>query len=177
MEYLEMSIQPAYETGVDNLIRDFYIPMLSNAKRYDRIAGFFSSTTLALSACGIAGLINNNGTMRLISSPRLSKEDVEMINGAVKDPEALISECLLRGFNSDDIADEFKHDHVAALGWMLANGRLEMKIAMVTDNTGLLTTDQYLMHQKVGIFYDKEMNAVSFSGSNNESASGWLGNI
>ena len=177
MEYTDFNIHEAYETGEDDLVMDFFVPMLANAKRYDRIAGFFSSTSLALSARGIAGLIANNGTMRIVASPRLSKEDVTMINGSVKDPETLIVECLLKGIDGSDVADQFCRDHVAALGWMLANRRLEMQIAIVTDPTGKLTAEQYLVHQKVGIFYDKDMNAVSFSGSNNETASGWLGNI
>ena len=177
MEYTDINIQSAYESGVDDLILDFYVPMLSNAKRYDRIAGFFSSTSLALAARGVAGLIANNGTMRIVASPRLSREDVEMINGSVEDPEKLIAECLLKGIDGTDISDQFCRDHVAALGWMLANGILEMQIAVVTDSSGLLAPEQYLVHQKVGIFYDREFNSVSFSGSNNETASGWLGNI
>ena len=176
MEFTDLNIHEAYETGTDDLVMGFYVPMLANAKRYDRIAGFFSSTSLALAARGIAGLIANNGTMRIVASPRLSSEDVAMINGSVEDPNSLIAECLLKGIDGKDITDQFCRDHVAALGWMLANGRLEMQIAVVTDHTGRLITDQYLVHQKVGIFYDKEFNALSFSGSNNETASGWLGN-
>ena len=177
MEYTDLNIHEAYETGEDDLIMDFYVPMLANAKRYDRIAGFFSSTSLALSARGIAGLIANNGTMRLIASPRLSPEDAAMINNSVEDPETLIANCLLKGIDGSNITDQFCRDHVAALGWMLASGRLEMRVAVITDSAGRITTDQYLVHQKVGIFYDREYNALSFSGSNNESASGWLGNI
>lgn len=177
MEFTDLNIHAAYETGVDDLIMDFYVPMLANAKRYDRIAGFFSSTSLALSARGIAGLIANEGTMRIVASPRLSKEDVEVINGSIEDPETLIANCLLKGIDGSNIEDQFCKDHVAALGWMLANNRLEMQIAVVTDPSGRYTTEQYLVHQKVGIFYDREFNAVSFSGSNNETASGWLGNV
>lgn len=177
MEFTDLNIHAAYETGVDDLIMDFYVPMLSNAKRYDRIAGFFSSTSLALAARGVAGLIANNGTMRIVASPRLSPEDIAMINGSVEDPDALIAQCLLKGIDGSDIAEQFCRDHVAALGWMLANGRLEMQIAVVTDPSGRLTAEQYLVHQKVGIFYDRDLNAVSFSGSNNETASGWLGNV
>ena len=177
MEYKDLSIRAAYETGEDDLVMDFFVPMLSNAKRYDRIAGFFSSTSLALSARGIAGLIANGGTMRIVASPRLSKEDVAMINNSVTNPELLITECLLKGIDGTNIPDQFCRDHVAALGWMLANNRLEMQVAIVTDPTGKISTEQYLVHQKVGIFYDKELNTVSFSGSNNETASGWLGNV
>lgn len=177
MEYTDINIRTAYETGEDDLIMDFYVPMLANAKRYDRIAGFFSSTSLALAARGAAGLISNNGTMRIIASPRLSSEDIAMINSSVEDPEKLLEDCLLKGIDGSDIADQFCRDHVAALGWMLANGKLEMQIAVVTDSSGRYTAEQYLVHQKVGIFYDSEFNAVSFSGSNNETASGWLGNV
>ena len=177
MEFTDLNIHAAYETGVDDLIMDFYVPMLANAKRYDRIAGFFSSTSLALAARGIAGLIANEGTMRIVASPRLSKEDVEMINGSIEDPEALIANCLLKGIDGSNIEEQFCWDHVAALGWMLANNRLEMRIAVVVDSLGRYTAEQYLVHQKVGIFYDRDYNAVSFSGSNNETASGWLGNV
>lgn len=177
MEFTELKIHEAYETGTDDLVMGFYVPMLANAKRYDRIAGFFSSTSLALAARGIAGLIANDGIMRIVASPRLSSEDVAMINGSVENPDTLIAECLLKGIDGKDISDQFCRDHVAALGWMLANGRLEMQIAVVTDYAGRLISDQYLVHQKVGIFYDKEFNALSFSGSNNETASGWLGNV
>lgn len=177
MEYTDLTIHSAYETGEDDLVMDFFVPMLANAKRYDRIAGFFSSTSLALSARGLAGLIANDGTMRIVASPRLSKDDIAMINSSVEDADALIAECLLRGIDGANITDQFCRDHVAALGWMLANNRLEIQIAIVTDPAGQLTTEQYLVHQKVGIFYDRDMNAVSFSGSNNETASGWLGNI
>ena len=107
MEYTDFTIHVAYETGEDDLVMDFFVPMLANAKRYDRIAGFFSSASLALSARGIAGLIANNGTMRIVASPRLSKEDVAMINGSVEDPENLIAECLLKGIDGSDVADQF----------------------------------------------------------------------
>ena len=177
MEYTGLNIKAAYETGVDDLIMDFYVPMLANAKRYDRIAGFFSSTSLALAARGIAGLIANNGTMRIIASPRLSSEDIAIINESVENSDELLNKCLLKGIDGSNITDQFCRDHVAALGWMLANKRLELKIAVIVDDDGKIANEQYIVHQKVGIFYDTEMNAISFSGSNNETASGWLRNI
>lgn len=179
MSYKELRLKPSYETGIDSLVEDFYIPVLEVAKQYDRIAGFFSSTSLAISARGIAGLIRNNGNMRLITCPRLSPADAEMIESSVNSSDRIIEQVLKMSL--DSIEDSFQNDHVAALGWMLANGYLEIKIALVYENGCLLDSEKLLsssiMHQKVGVLYDKEGNGISFSGSNNESASGWLENI
>lgn len=174
-----MKIKTSYESGVDDLISDFYIPMMSNAKRYDRIAGFFSSTSLAIAARGIAGLIERGGTMRLVTCPRLNPKDVAMINAATTDLEAVLSDAMINQIKLASIQDSFQRNHVAALGWMLAHHYLEIKIALVCHNDRVFGNedDAAIMHQKVGIFYDENMHAVSFSGSNNESASGWLDNI
>ena len=178
MSFKELTLKTSYETGIDDLVEDFYIPILSQTKRYDRIAGFFSSTSLALSARGIVSLIEKHGKMRLITCPKLSKEDVEAIDRAISDPDRIISDRLI---NDLVIEDDFQNDHVAALGWMLANGYLEMKIALVYENGHLVDDNNALfrsiMHQKVGILYDSNFDSISFSGSNNESASGWLNNI
>ena len=178
MSYRDLKLKPSYETGLDNLVLDFYVPALENAKRYDRIAGFFSSTSLAIAARGLAGLINNGGTMRMITCPRLEPKDVEMIETSVESEDELINKSMINQFS---IEDDFQKDHVAALGWMLSKGLLEIRIALIYENGKLLngeeTISNAIMHQKVGILYDEAWNGISFSGSNNESASGWLNNI
>jgi hypothetical protein len=63
----------------DDRLYDFYIPALSRSVRYDRSAGFFSSSALAVAAAGVARLIKNGGTMRLLVGAQLSEEDVEAI--------------------------------------------------------------------------------------------------
>lgn len=179
MNFRDIQLKYSYESEKDDLIWDFYIPMLSYAKRYDRISGFFSSTSLALAARGLAGLIERGGTMRLITCPRLSKEDADVINTSVGNSESIISKQLISDMNR--IQDQFQRDHIAALGWMLVNGYLKIKIALVYEKGKLCSGEKALshsiMHQKVGILYDEDFNGVSFSGSNNESASGWLENI
>ena len=178
MSYRDINLLPAYETGVNDLIEEFYIPVLEKAKRYDRIAGFFSSSSLALSARGIAGLIANQGKMRLITCPRLESSDFEIIKNTIID-ENIIAQSMCREI--DSIVDDFQKDHVAALGWLLEQKILEIKIAFVYENGKLVNDENALsksiMHQKVGVLYDEEYNGISFSGSNNESASGWLNNI
>lgn len=179
MSFRDLPLQLSYETGKQDLVGDFYVPVLTYAKRYDRIAGFFSSTSLSIAARGMAGLIEREGTMRLITCQRLSLGDTKMIEASVIDVESIIAKNFIEETNN--IVDQFEKDHIEALGWMLANGYLKMKIALVYDKGRLCTFEEIdkksIMHQKVGVFYDEDFNSLSFSGSNNESASGWLDNI
>lgn len=179
MSYRDLYLKTSYETGLDDLVNDFYIPVLEQAKRYDRIAGFFSSSSLALAARGIAGLVKNNGTMRLITCPKLAPKDVEVIKSSVLDADIVLTKILQSEL--ENIEEDFKNDHVAALGWMLANKKLEIRIALIYENGELLDEEKAqtssIMHQKVGVLYDTEWNGISFSGSINESASGWLNNV
>lgn len=179
VNFRNLPLKLSYESGKQDLINDFYVPVLSRAKRYDRIAGFFSSTSLAIAARGMAGLIKRNGTMRLITCQKLSLEDSKMIEKSIIDVESIIADNFIN--ETKNITDQFEKDHIKALGWMLANGYLEIKIALVYDKNRMCTSDEIdkrsIMHQKVGLIYDEDLNAISFSGSNNESASGWLNNI
>lgn len=174
MNYKSIDIKSCYETGIDDVIEDFYDPVLSLSVSYDRIAGFFTSSTLATSARGMAAFINNGGVMRLICSPVLSKEDAEELERSA-DPTSIIDISL------ENIEDEFISNHVKAMGWLLQNNRLDIRLAVLTDsNGGIQTSDDLLrnglFHQKVGILTDMEGNEISFSGSINETASAWTRN-
>lgn len=179
LSYPDMLIKPSYDTIQDDLLVDFYIPVLEHAKRYDRISGFFSSTSLAIAARGIAGLIRNKGKMRLLTCQKLSKDDVTEIQKYVRHADSLIGEKMIS--EMDDVEDAFKRDHVAALGYMLQQGYLEMKIAVLYDTDAesrkVGSLKNAILHQKIGILYDPNFHGISFSGSNNESATGWLENI
>lgn len=171
----DLEIQPAYETlGDCDPVGDFYVPVLAESIEYDRCVGFFSSASLALAARGIAGLIANHGKMRLTVSPHLTKEDIDAIENAGLCQSDIVDDVLASMLSDiEALADEIERDHVRALGWMLSNGYLELKIACVVDDSGNIRSEQ-LFHQKVGIFRDREGDAVSFSGSINETAAGWL---
>ena len=172
MTFRDLDIRPSYETLNENPLRDFYVPVLEQAVTYDRIAGFFSSTSLALAARGISGLIANGGHMRLIVSPNLSKEDYEAIRSSSNDPSGYLERIMIE--NLGKIDQVLRDDHVRALGWMLACGMLEMRIAYLVNDDE--ETTGALFHQKVGLLSDCEGNCLSFSGSINETATGWLRN-
>lgn len=175
----DIDLKIAYASKNDDLLSDFYIPALSCAYRYDRISGFFSSTSLAIAARGISGLIRNKGKMRLITCQRFSSEDVRMIQSYQKTREEILLETFITDYSR--IEEQFQRDHIKALGWMLQRGYLEIKIALVYKQSQLCTgrevNDSAILHQKVGLLYDNQFNAISFSGSNNESAAGWLDNV
>lgn len=180
MNLRSVDLKKAYSSESDDILRDFYIPALQQCKEYNRLAGFFSSKSLAVAARGISGLIKNGGRMRLIVSPKLHREDLEIMMNASKSQEEYIEERILEEL--ERLESKFVRDHVFALGWMIANGRLEVKVAVAYNNRGeLLTFERIqregLFHQKVGILRDSIGNTITFSGSVNETAVGWLGNI
>lgn len=178
MSFKDIDIQACYESGTCDIVEDFYEPVLMHSVSYDRIAGFFSSAALAIASRGLYGFIKNHGKMRLITSPILSGEDAEIIRKVTESPESLTEVDL--GVNLTNICNEFVDNHVKALGWMLREGLLEMKLAVITNNGRPCTAEEVknsgLFHQKVGILRDTDGNELSFSGSINETASAWVNN-
>lgn len=178
MSYKDIDIQACYESGTCDIVEDFYEPVLMSSVSYDRIAGFFSSAALAIASRGLYGFIKNHGKMRLVTSPILSGDDVDIIRKVTECPEELTDIDL--GINLTNICNDFVDNHVKALGWMLREGLLEMRLAVITNNGKPCTTDEVrnsgLFHQKVGILRDTDGNELSFSGSINETASAWINN-
>lgn len=178
-DFSALPIKTSYDSGIDNILQDFYIPVLSLANKYDRISGFFSSGALAVAAKGLEKFIINGGVMRLVTCPQLSGDDVK----ALKASTSTFDEIMYKNFvqSYEEIGDKFEQDHIKALGWMLANNLLQLKLAIIKKNNQYCSVEEInkfgIMHQKVGILYDQAGNVLSFSGSNNESACGWVSNI
>lgn len=61
MSFKDLSIKNEYRSFNDNIVKDFYIPVLGEAILYQRAVGFFSSSALVMLANGIEGLIKNGG--------------------------------------------------------------------------------------------------------------------
>lgn len=175
MPFNSININYSYETGNGDPINEFYVPVLSQAIKYDRIAGYFSSSSLAIAARGIAGLILNNGKMRIIASPHLSESDIDIINKSLDSAQVFFENRFLKEI--DEIEDEFQRNHLEALGWMISKGFLDIKLAFVVKKEDNEIDESALFHQKIGILEDKQGFQLSFSGSINETASGWLNNI
>lgn len=179
--FRDLSLESGYDSDTDDIVNEFYLPVLSNSKSYDRITGFFRSSSFAISSKGLAQLISNNGTMRIVCSPILGTDDVEILSKYSDNSHEFnehVSMCLDK-FMTDDFFDD---DYTEALGWMLLKGFLEIRLAIMRDADGnLLTAEEIdksgIFHSKIGIFTDLEDNIISFSGSVNETFSGWVSNV
>ncbi len=179
MSYKKIDIRNSYVSKKEDVIVNFYEPVLCETKYYDRLAGFFTSSSLAIAARGIAGFIKNQGHMRLLCSPILSKDDAEFLRRIGEDdPTLSLSDFAI---DIDSIEDELYRNHVKALGWMIKQGILEIRLAVVFDEEGKVCGKEEvessgIFHMKVGIMTDNEGNRLSFSGSINETANAWTEN-
>ena len=179
MSFKSLDIKPSYESGVGDIVQDFYEPVLTEAVLYDRISGFFTSTCLAVSARGMYNFIKNGGIMRLITSPILSSDDVSIIEQLVEKKGDINSKEL--GLDLDALENTLITDHVKAFGWLLSSGKIDIRLAILLgDDNKPITKEKILsaglFHQKIGILTDIEGNHISFSGSINETASAWTKN-
>jgi len=163
---LKDKIKQSYNSDEDDILNEFLVPVLANAISYRRLAGYFSSNTLAIAARGISQFILNGGHMELIVSPRISKKDWEVM----QNPESVISDLENEFLQSLEGLEQLAKNHLKMLGWMIKNDRLKIKFAILPDDFGM-------HHQKIGILEDDEGNMVTFKGSCNETQMGWINNI
>ena len=86
MGYEHLNILRGYKTNKNDIVQEFYLPVLKESVLYKRAVGFFSSTALIELSKGIAGLVKNGGKIRFIVSPLLSEEDIEAIQKGYEAP-------------------------------------------------------------------------------------------
>jgi len=166
----EIELKIAYGPD-DDPLRKFFIPALSASIRYDRAAGYFSSTMLAVAAAGVSRLVLNGGKMRLLCGAELSEEDVE----AIRQGHATLAEQVQRRLITRWVLPEsdYVYNRLKVLAWLVGTGQLEIKVVLPTDKHGrplpAAQADSYY-HPKEGLFTDAAGNQVGFSGSINETA-------
>lgn len=179
MSFKDIDILPSYDSGVQDVISDFYVPVLNEAISYDRITGFFTSSSLAISARGMIHIVDNGGKIRILTSPKLTKEDAELINSALADPIKYIDDMMYLQLVREEI--DIVENYKKLLAHWVAKGIVEIRVALIKENNRFLTSDEIdrkaLFHQKVGILCDKEGNHLSFSGSINETFAAWDTNV
>ena len=145
---------------IPHLVENFYVPALSRCVRYDRIAGYFSSSALAVASRGIDALLENDGEMRLVVGTELYSTDRPVF-------EALTDELT---DSLEELDDEQLDAQLQLLARLLREGRLHIKVAVPREGSWRI------FHPKMGIFHDDDGNALSFEGSVNETVGGWKNN-
>lgn len=120
----------------DDRLHEFYIPALSRSIRYDRSAGFFSSSALAVAAAGVAHLIRNEGTMRLLVGASLDEHDIEAIQKG-HDLAGVVQKKLLPFL---DDPEKMTRRRLEVLAWMVAVGSLKIRVVLPQINGRPLPT-------------------------------------
>lgn len=147
-----------YRSGDQNLFKEFYAPSLKVAVQYDRAVGYFSSEALVANLQGIAGLVKNQGKMRLIIGHPLDDDEFEAIKQGYrlnKMHDELDSKLK---FILESLSTQ-KGNKLELLAWLIAENRLEVRYALRRRG---------MYHEKIGIIYDAVGNQLAFQGSANE---------
>lgn len=168
MSLKDVSILKHYKTYKNDIIKEFYTPVLQQAVLYQRAVGFFSSTALIDLTKGISGLIKNGGRIQFIVSPLLSQEDIEAINKGYE-KKKIIGEALMREFKEPE--NYFQEERLNWLAYLIEEGFLEIKVAFTPPNKEL-----GMYHEKVGIVTDEYENRIVFTGSLNETINAFHNN-
>ncbi|WP_419551739.1 DEAD/DEAH box helicase [Candidatus Poriferisodalis sp.] len=177
--FVGLNLGKRYNT-LDDPLNTFYVPVLERATSYDRVAGYFSSSSFVSAAAGLARFINNSGTIRLLVGSQLSEADRDALLG-----QAPLTDVLAHSLN-DDLdrsvsADEIARQRLGVIAWLVQQGRLQIRVGVPCDPSGvpLAGSDagQRYFHSKFGVLADDAANRVAFTGSINESAAGWQRNF
>lgn len=167
MNFTDLDIKLSYiSCGEENIAKSFLVPTLKQAKLYQRSVGFFSSTVLAPIIDGIVAMARKGGKIQLVASPQLSEQDVKAINLGYEQREEIINTAFTRDFIA--AMENLDDDHLKLLVSLIANGTLDIKIA-VTNSVGMY-------HDKLGILEDFDGNVIAFFGSANSSINGYQDN-
>ena len=161
----DLRLQEEYFSGDSDLVEAFYRPCLSEAIKYHRSVGYFRSSVFILIAPDVISFAQRGGQIRLVSSPCLTEADIEAIDSGYKSKSDCVYSALDRDIDSL-LANQLVSKNSEALATLIALGAMDVKLAFLPEAQG-----NY--HAKLGIFYDKRNNAVSFKGSINETWTGW----
>lgn len=168
MPLTDLNLRPIYNhSNCPDLVAGLYQPLLAEAVRYDRATYTFTAKGLIAAAAGAAGLIRNGGRIRLICDHSVREDVLQAIHNGQMDAETALQQTarredlLLTETETADIADR---NHLELAYWLVANGIMEVKIAIRGD---------HIFHPKSGIVEDAHGNRAAFVGSLNETLSGW----
>ena len=148
-----------YRSIFSNFDDDFMNPSYAESVILNRGSGYFSLSSLILSMDGLIKFIKNGGVIKLICNPKLSLEDVEIIDSGVMLSQENIIECLITQLENENDLNEKELLKMDIISNMIATKRLNIKVAYMPNG---------IYHEKFGTFIDEDKNMVYFNGSANE---------
>ncbi len=181
-----LDIKVHYSTDSHNdvkriLIEDFFIPCLKNSVKYDRVSAFYSSYVLVYLFQGVKDFITNGGKIRLLLGCIPSKE-FEVVNDSER-KKYYEEDFIERLLDENEISEkELKKNVIKLFAWLLDKGYLEIRLGLMVNDHGELASqeeikialNQGMLHDKKGVFTDKDGNKIGFIGSLNETSKAFL---
>lgn len=165
----ELTIEPYYRSGENDVVRQFFIPLVSAASSYSRAVGYFSAASMTLLATGLQQFEERGAHMRIVASPHLQEGDIEAIDNGYN-VRSVLERALTRTIDLED--HDALLDGLGVVGRMIAKGLLDIKLAFIEDSRGF-----GLYHEKMGYFDDHAGDLVAFTGSANETYGGFVSNF
>ena len=172
MALTDLTLKDRYDPdNCDDIVAEFYRPALAQAVSYDRTTYTFSPNALAAVGRGLESFLLAEGHIRLICNYELSMPVYQAIkDGLAQAPDVLLE--LVPPSTLTESSDmEYKERKRALdlLTWLVAQGRIEIKVAFVQEG-------HRLFHEKEGILTDAGGNRLAFVGSANETRAAWVEN-
>lgn len=139
----------------DNVAAEVISPAIAVSHGVSIMMGFFSSASFAEIAPGLAQFLRNSDqTLKLVVSPYINERDQEALRDGALNPEKLADRFFEELLPN---ADELASHTLSCLAWLIAKGRLQLKIAVMRDA---------LFHPKVWLFSDGADCAVLHGSAN-----------
>src|SRR5690554_4720217 len=160
MALRNLNIKHVYRSNNNDIIKEFYIPLLSNSTNYDRVSAYFDSKILSLYSSGIEQIYMNGGKVRFIFSYDLNEYDYNLMKEGYENKDKIEKE-LTDKIYSSDVDIDFSN-----LAFLISIGVVEIKIAF---------TKYGIFHDKFGLIYQND-DYVYFRGSNNETVAAIINN-
>ena len=152
--------QPLYVLPKDSVTAAVLVPALEATKSLRVMMGYFSSSSFAEIAPGLATFLrNSDAPFEMVISPFFTDGDFETLT---RDEEEL-ARCAQQIFLVDVPDEDALTRHtLECLAWLIAQGRLVLKVAVMREA---------LFHPKVWLF-DDTVHRVALHGSTNLTMSG-----
>lgn len=152
-----------------DILHEFYIPVLERSVAYDRVAGYFTSSSLAAASQGYSAFTAHDGRMRLIAGANMSPDDVAAV---LSGEQARLEKHLLSQL--EGTWPENVTRGVELLAWMVSRGFLEVRVAFrlhgkTAEPLPFESQEDGYVHEKWALFRDAAGHRILASGSLNES--------
>lgn len=166
----ELKLKSTYDSLTDDILTDFYYPIMKRAVSYHRFSAYFSLNALKLYSIGIQDIYRNNGNIRFVFSHEVDDSVYEAVRiGYIEKSKNNLKKDFIsqvEAWREENLSDDYE---IANLAFLISIGLVDVKIAYVFKNEKSIG----LAHYKTGVFIDKYGNIVRFHGSLNESVQGF----